>query len=89
MVFAFERASFGSWRMMGTLAPYDFGNVRFGSSLAVVGNELWIGAPGSDGAGRIYRARADQYGAWTNMTKLGVDSRDSAVQRGRSLGLLG
>ena len=79
MVIAFERASFGSWRMVGTLAPFDFGNVGFGTALGVVGNELWIGAPGSDGAGRIYRARGDKDGGWTGMTKLGVDSIDAGA----------
>jgi choice-of-anchor B domain-containing protein len=80
MVIAYELASFGSWRMMGTLAPFDFGNVNFGSSINVVGGELWIGAPGSDGAGRIYRARADRDGMWTSMTKLGVDTIETGAQ---------
>jgi choice-of-anchor B domain-containing protein len=79
MVIAFERASFGSWRMTGTLAPFDFGNVAFGFALGVVGNELWIGAPGSDGAGRIYRAREDKDGGWTGMTKLGVDTIEAGA----------
>ncbi|MES2176358.1 MAG: choice-of-anchor B family protein [Gemmatimonadota bacterium] len=74
IVITYERASFGSWRMIGTLAPFDFGNVAFGSAIGVVGDELWIGAPGSDGSGRIYRAHANKDGAWGGMTKLGVDS---------------
>jgi choice-of-anchor B domain-containing protein len=80
MVIGYERASFGSWRMVSTLAPFDFGNVNFGSALGIVGDELWIGAPGSDGSGRIYRAHADKEGGWSGMTKLGVDSIEAGAQ---------
>jgi hypothetical protein len=45
MVIAYQRASFNSWRVVGTLAPFDFGNINFGAALATVGDELWIGAP--------------------------------------------
>ena len=89
MVLAYELASFGSWRMMGTLAPFDFGNVAFGSSISVVGGELWIGAPGSDGAGRIYRARTDRDGMWTSMTKLGVDTIETGAQWSASFAVSG
>ncbi|MEO8624054.1 MAG: choice-of-anchor B family protein, partial [bacterium] len=89
LVIAFERASFGSWRMVGTLAPFDFGNVNFGAALGVVGNELWIGAPGSDGSGRIYRAHADKDGGWSGMTKLGVDSIEAGAQWATSFAVSG
>jgi len=80
MVIAYDRASFGSWRMVGTLAPFDFGNVNFGAALGVVGDELWVGAPGSDGFGRIYRARTDKDGGWAGMTKLGIDTIEAGAQ---------
>jgi choice-of-anchor B domain-containing protein len=89
MVFAYDRASFGSWRMAGSLAPFDFGNDNFGAALGVVGDELWIGAPGSDGIGRIYRARADKDGGWTGMTKLGIDSVESGAQWAASFAVSG
>ncbi|MDB4915004.1 MAG: hypothetical protein JWM95_2648 [Gemmatimonadetes bacterium] len=89
MVITFERASFGSWRMISTLAPFDFGNVNFGSAISVVGNELWIGAPGSDGSGRIYRAVADKDGGWGAMTKLGVDSIEAGAQWASSFAVSG
>src|SRR6185369_12144814 len=38
MVLAYERASFNSWRMVGTLAPFDFGNINFGAAIATVGD---------------------------------------------------
>jgi choice-of-anchor B domain-containing protein len=80
LVMAYEVASFGSWRTVGTLAPFDVGNVQFGAAVSMVGDELWIGAPGSEGAGRIYRARADRDGSWTGMTKLGVDTVETNAQ---------
>jgi choice-of-anchor B domain-containing protein len=80
MVVVLERASFGSWRRVGTLVPFDFGGVQFGASLGIVGDEVWIGAPGSDGGGRIYRARADREGSWSTMTKLGVDTVETGAQ---------
>ena len=89
LVLAYERASFGSWRMVGSLAPFDFGNVNFGAALAMVGNELWIGAPGSDGSGRIYRAYADKDGGWSGMTKLGVDSIEAGAQWAASFAVSG
>jgi len=72
----FERAKTGSWRNAGTLLPMSLASERFGAAFAVVGDELWIGAPGSDGIGRIYRARSDKDGNWTGMAKLVVDSID-------------
>ncbi|MES1259532.1 MAG: FG-GAP repeat protein, partial [Gemmatimonadota bacterium] len=72
----FERAKTGSWRNAGTLLPMSLASERFGAAFAMVGDELWIGAPGSDGMGRIYRARSDKDGNWTSMTKLVVDSID-------------
>jgi choice-of-anchor B domain-containing protein len=75
----FERAKTGSWRNAGTLLPMSLSSERFGSAFAMVGDELWIGAPGSDGMGRIYRARQDKDGNWTSMTKLVVDSIDPSA----------
>ena len=89
MVIIYERASFGSWRMAGTLAPFDFGNINFGSTLAVVGEELWIGAPGSDGSGRIYRAMPEPTGLWASMTKLGIDTVETGAQWGASFAVSG
>ena|GEM_PF-58250 len=79
VVIAFERASFGSWRQVGSLAPFEFSNVNFGTAISVVGNELWIGAPGSDGSGRIYRLTADKDGGWSGMKKLGVDTIETGA----------
>jgi choice-of-anchor B domain-containing protein len=80
MTVIFERGRSGSWHSVATLIPFNMASDRFGSALAVVGDELWIGAPGSDGMGRIYRARHDADGNWTSMTKLVFDSVDANAQ---------
>lgn len=89
VVIAFERASFGSWRQVSSLSPFEFGNVNFGSAISVVGQELWIGAPGSDGSGRIYRAMADKEGGWSAMRKLGVDTIEAGAQWSASFAVSG
>ena len=80
MAVVFERGKTGTWRNAGTLLPFTMSAERFGSSFAMVGDELWIGAPGSDGMGRIYRAKMDKDGNWVGMSKLLVDSIDPGAQ---------
>lgn len=56
-VFTFVRdEESGRWREDGQLLPFDGSrNHRFGSSLAMSDNEVWVGAPGADGfEGRVY-----------------------------------
>ena len=56
--------------------------------VATVGDEIWIGSPGSDGSGRIYRARQDKDGDWSSMTKLAIDdSADAGAQFAASFAL--
>ncbi len=66
----------GSWVQGTTLSAPDRarGN-RFGSAIVASGNEVWIGSPGSDASGRVYRFEydpaEDRFG---NVTKLaGID----------------
>ncbi|HEX6306553.1 MAG TPA: choice-of-anchor B family protein [Longimicrobiales bacterium] len=49
------------WAAFTRLFPFDGGtNSQFGASLAVVGDDLWIGSPGADGfSGTIYRFQWD------------------------------
>jgi choice-of-anchor B domain-containing protein len=82
MVVVFEQNPVRQWRAVATLMPFDFSNARFGASLAAVGDELWIGAPLSDGMGRVFRAKADKDGNWSGMSKLNVDSIDAGAQFG-------
>ena len=80
MAVIFEQNPAKQWRAVATLTPFDYSAARFGSAIAAVGDELWIGAPLSDGMGRIFRARADKDGSWSGMTKLTVDSIDTGSQ---------
>jgi choice-of-anchor B domain-containing protein len=48
---------------------------RFGSSIAFVGNEIWVGAPGAGrGAGTIYRMSADADQNMASAAKLSPDT---------------
>lgn len=50
----------GSWQEGVTLSAYDRTNGgAFGSALTAVENELWVGSPGADGSGRVYRLSYD------------------------------
>jgi len=81
-VFTFEwNAEEGAWEEASRLLPFDGRQgTRFGSSLGRSGGELWVGAPGADGSGRIYRYRRDESaGEWRAATKLspsGVEEGD-------------
>ncbi len=69
------------WIEDSPLSPFD-GHVRsqFGSSIAFTGPEVWVGAPGAGGAGRVYRFRRDMSsGDWMGSIKLAsrqVEGRD-------------
>ncbi len=87
MVVGFTRGSpDAGWAEGATLTPFEAGPNRFGLSLAMVGKELWIGAPFSDGReGRIYRAAMTDDGALTGMTKFASDSLTSGSGFGSNL----
>ena len=62
----------GQWNPVSRVLPFDgsFG-ARFGSAIAEVGNELWVGAVGANQfAGRVYRFTRDSTGFPTS-TKVG------------------
>ena len=75
MVVAFDRiAASGAWVERSQVTPFDFPpTASFGAALAMVGNELWVGAPTSGGTGDIYRVALTERGP-AGMTKLVVDS---------------
>ncbi len=75
MVVGFERNDrSGAWIERTIMTPYDFpATAGFGSSMAMAGDELWVGAPTSGGTGEIYRV-AMKDGAVTGMQKLIADS---------------
>jgi choice-of-anchor B domain-containing protein len=84
VVVTFERnATSGAWVEGPMAAPYDLSpNAQFGAALAMVGSELWVGAPGSDGMGRIFRVSLDRSGAVAGMSKLMVNAAPGSGGRG-------
>lgn len=78
-VFLFERDSeSASWNTSGRLVAFDGGPFyQFGSSLAFVGSEAWIGAPNADGGrGALYRYQRSADGSgWAGAEKLGGPER--------------
>ncbi len=91
MVVGFERGTGDAgWAETTTLTPFEAAPNRFGLSLAMVGSDLWVGAPYSDGReGRIYRAALTGDGAITGMTKFATDSLTQGSQFGASLEVKG
>lgn len=75
-VFVFRRSTNGKgWKGDGQLVAYDGGpRYQFGSSIAFVDSDAWIGAPGADnGKGTLYKFKWDS--AWTGVEKLGGPER--------------
>jgi choice-of-anchor B domain-containing protein len=61
----------GRWIERMRLSPFD--GVRFtqfGSMIHVVGSEIWVGAPGADRSGRIYRFTVGADSSIAGVTKL-------------------
>ena len=63
MVVVFDQNPAKQWRATGTFTPFDFAAARFGASVSIVGDDLWIGAPMADGMGRIFRIHSDKDGS--------------------------
>lgn len=84
MVVGFNRnAQSGAWVEGGLVTAFDFPTAAgFGSAIAKVGDELWIGAPQVGGSGGIYRVQMTG-GDVSGMGKLVVDSTG---RRGAQLG---
>ncbi|MCI0435141.1 MAG: choice-of-anchor B family protein [Gemmatimonadetes bacterium] len=79
--FVFTRDSAGGWAPADPLRPFDpTGRTDFGHSLALVGGELWVGAPGvNDSNGRVYRFLPDGIGGWSGSMRIDADSADGTA----------
>jgi choice-of-anchor B domain-containing protein len=73
-VFVYTRDTVSAaWRPGPMMAPFDGGNVQFGSSIAWDGKDLWVGAPSAGlFSGRVYQFSRDTAGEWLAASKLGV-----------------
>jgi len=79
--FVFARDSSGTWTPAGSLRPFDLTRgTQFGHALAVVEDELWVGAPGVNGSnGRVYRFLSDGDGGWSSSLRVAADSADGTA----------
>lgn len=78
------------WRERQSFVPFQSGTARFGESVAIAGNELWIGAPASQfRTGRIYRVQPDRTGAWEGMRLLSVGEIEPGASFGMAMAISG
>ena len=77
-VFLYTRDSAtATWRTGPMMAPFDGGNVQFGSAIAWDRKELWVGAPSAATfSGRVYQFSRDSSGEWIGASKLGRGDAD-------------
>jgi choice-of-anchor B domain-containing protein len=85
VVYIFERGADGVWTLGQSLSsPGGDGGDRFGSSLLVVGNDLFVGAPRREGQGAVYHfRRAD--GRWSLTTTLTLEGATPGAGFGSSI----
>jgi len=71
--------SAGGWRAVQSIrAPGEPRSSQFGFSLATAGDEIWIGAPGVEGDGRVYRFLPDGAGGLRAADSLQPDDTTGA-----------
>ena len=81
----FDLDAKGNWVERTTLTPFEAAANRFGQSFAMVGDEIWIGAPANNAnTGAIYRLHKDAHG-WGAMTRFTVDSLGSPALFGYTM----
>lgn len=80
-VYYYDLDDEANWTRSGSLHPFDAtGRGQFGSSLAIAGDELWIGAPRVNrGNGRVYRYAADSDGGWQGVQRLDAEGADGTA----------
>ena len=84
-IFARDTSS-GRWNPVTRALPFDgsFGS-RFGSAIAEVGGELWVGSVGANQfQGRVYRLTRDSTG-FTGSTKMGLPDLDDGDRFGERI----
>jgi choice-of-anchor B domain-containing protein len=77
-VYVLDRDANGGLTPAGELHPFDAARgSNFGAAVAVVGTEVWVGAPGiNSGNGRVYRFVADREEGWQSAARFDADSAD-------------
>ena len=80
--------SSGEWVGEGSYRAYEGGLAGFGSSIAIDGGDIWIGAPMAGRLeGRYYVASTDASGGWEALNSFAVDGLARRDQMGTVLAL--
>ena len=84
-------AGTGEWARSGALAAFDAESfTQFGATIGFEGDDLWVGAPGSDrGQGSLYRFVSDGAGGWNSVVKSTREGLGDFPSFGSSLALAG
>ncbi|MGE0441291.1 MAG: choice-of-anchor B family protein [Gemmatimonadales bacterium] len=78
------------WAQTNRFGPFDGAQrAGFGSVIQKVDREIWIGAPGADSRGRVYRLAQGTDGTLSGVTKLGRDDTDAGDQFGSAFAVAG
>ena len=77
-VFVLGRDAGGGWSPAGQLRPFDGDrSTRFGYSIALAGDEVWVGAPGINRFnGRVYRFLPHSDGGWGSAVRFDAEGAD-------------
>jgi choice-of-anchor B domain-containing protein len=78
------------WRERQTFTSFLNAPARFGQTLAMVGSELWVGAPTSmRGTGHVFRLRQGTDGVWGSMRMLDAGTVEGGAQFAAALAVSG
>jgi choice-of-anchor B domain-containing protein len=78
------------WRERQSFVPFQAGASRFGASVEIAGDEVWVGAPASQfNTGRIYRLQPEADGSWGGMRTLQVADVEPGASFGAAMAVAG
>jgi len=78
------------WRERQTFTSFLNAPARFGQTLAMVGNELWVGAPASTrNTGHVFRLRQGTDGVWGSMRMLDAGTVEGGAQFAAAMAVSG
>ncbi|MEZ4416596.1 MAG: choice-of-anchor B family protein [Gemmatimonadota bacterium] len=84
-----EKNAEGTWAPVALLAAPEGPDARFGSALWLNGDEAWVGAPGFEGTGAVFRFVRQANGAWTQDAVLRGETLPPGSRMGEALVLAG
>jgi choice-of-anchor B domain-containing protein len=90
-VTVFDYSTIGEiWREKQSFVPFQAGSARFGLTVAMAGNEVWVGAPSTQfNTGVIYRLQLQADGSLSEMRTLNVPGVEPGASFGATLAVSG